>query len=186
MNSNTGYDPLRGAVVREAAAICNQCPWRVDLQEDPPEGVPAWVYEPPTRRALFHGSVGVMDGRRGIRDGGAVVCHPTDPINGGSKPMLCAASLALRQRCVLRWCSGGSREPLSGFGARLTIAEMVGVDPAEIGEGWVVDGVKITQSRLVQLAHPAVFDPNIATEGIPPATEEELRHWGVLRETLAA
>jgi hypothetical protein len=131
---------------------------------------------------LYGGSVGVFDGRRAIRDGGAVICHPTDPVNGGSKPMLCAASLALRQRCVLRWCYDGNREPLSAYGARLTIAEMVGVVPEAIETGWVVDGVKITPSRLVELAHPAVFNPNIATEEIPPVTDEELASWGLTTE----
>jgi hypothetical protein len=47
----------------------------------------------------------------------------------------------------------------------------------DVRAGWIVDGVKITPSSLVKLAHPLVFDTNIAGEGVPSPTRDELQRW---------
>lgn len=189
------YDRLRQTEIGCAAPrACSTCPWRVDVQENPPEGFTRLegAEGARTRRALWEGGIHTIDAhvqgyRVGIKDGNAVVCHQSDSLFNGdagvkvdARPFLCAPTIALKQRCVLRWCFGGSREPLTMRGARVTIAEMVGVDPyaIDVQDGWVVDGVKITPSQLVELAHPLVFDPNIATDEIPPPTTEELASWG--------
>lgn len=195
VTAHSTFDPLRGTEVGCAAPrACSTCPWRLDVQENPPEDAARLEGDEGvrTRWRLWEGGVHTIDAhlqgrRKGIKDGNAIVCHQTDALfnaNRGvkpdAKPILCVSTIALRQRCVLRWCFGGSREPLTFDGALATVAEMVGVAPEAIdtAAGWIVDGVKIKPSRLVELAHiPLVFDANIACEGVPAPTDEEIALW---------
>lgn len=185
------FDPLRGVEIGCAGPrACSTCPWRVDVQENPPEGFTRLEGDEGarTRRSLWEGGLHTIDAhiqghRKGIKDGNVVICHRSDDLFNDlevdPKPFICGPTVALKQRCVLRWCFGGSRDPLTFEGARATIADMVGVEPGEIdtAAGWIVDGVKITPSRLVELAHPLVFDANIACEGVPAPTEDEIAGW---------
>jgi hypothetical protein len=75
--------------------------------------------------------------------------------------------------------AGADREGVAGLSSLLRKLRgagddrrNVGVDPTEIDgkAGWIVGGMKLAASRLVELAHPLTFDLNIATEGVPPPT----------------
>jgi hypothetical protein len=185
------YDPLtQREISSEKPRACSTCPWRVDVQENPPEGFTRLEGDEAarTRHGLWEGGIHTPDWttqgiRKGIKDGNAVVCHQADAVfnpdtaPAAAKPCLCAPTIALKQRCVLRWIFGGTREPLTFEGARQTIADMWGCDPWAIEAGWIVGGEKITGDRLVELAHPLTFDANIACEGVPPPSDKELRRW---------
>src|SRR5579859_3062451 len=84
----SAYDPLRGCEIGDAAPrACSTCPWRVEIQENPPEGFTRLEGAEGARtlRALWEGGIYTLDWevqgiRKGIKDGNAAVCHRADAV----------------------------------------------------------------------------------------------------------
>jgi hypothetical protein len=129
------------------------------------------------------------------------VCHCTtkrlagdgQAIKTDGKTTLCTGTAALQQRAALRaWLSFGLGPLRSWEAVRMIVAGMLGAndgrglpDPWRVqtaSRPWRLNGQPITFTLLHAAAHPAVFDPNIASEHFPGPTAAELEQWRAVVE----
>lgn len=171
---------------------CSMCPWRIENHGKPPEecepGSEPVFYTPERRQAMWQhfGPNG-----ESLGDGIPMFCHKTAPQEAvgqirsdralTGKIHRCAGD-ALQHRAALRAWRSSELGPLKSWNAvRRIVADMLGVEPPtsiqNTEHGWILHGKRITFEQVAAAAHPAVFDPGIGSEQVPPPTAEETAAW---------
>jgi hypothetical protein len=158
---------------------CSMCPWRVEnhqkAAEDVEPGSEPVFYTAGRRQAMWTNWGPSAD--TGLCDGGGMICHKTQ-----DKTITpCAGGDALQQRAVLRAWRSHELSPLRTWNAvRKIVRTMLDARSVPIrttGGRWTLNGELITFTRLLEAAHPAVFNPGIASEQVPAPTPAELEEW---------
>jgi hypothetical protein len=198
---------LNIAGIAPAMQVCTKCPWRIENQRNPLEDNPHF-YTAETRAGMWFDW---GPEHQGLADGTQMVCHvgayddeaprtvdelgrPGQRLKTESEKLRwCAGGDALQQRALLRWVANGNhaKPPLRGPQAgRWVVSAMLDVPPWEITcsdwtipdtAPWWIKGRQVTFRELVAAAHPAVFDPNIGSEQVPPLSDEERAGYEPLR-----
>jgi len=170
---------VKGGLAPAAQRPCPGCPWRTENQGKRHPG--GWYTKANLRRLWA-----------GMRRGGDMSCHPTDPSNpvpAGSRPapanattLECAGSLILKQREIMRFQrlakENPGQDPFRVYRSRhphgLTRDGVLAVaERAMFGGIPVVGGRKMTTPDLNQsgVGAPDLTEWDPKTEGTPAADE---------------
>jgi uncharacterized protein len=181
---------------------CVCCPWRVENDgknlsdfnskwQPPGDGLGSPDFSAERRRALWehYGPNG-----QSLSGGVEMFCHETAPCDASAHVRddvaqsghvhWCAGSKALQHRAVLRaWKAVDLKlGPLKSWNAaKEIIADMLGVKPGDIssrsGDGWWLNGHRITFELVAAAAHQAIFDAAITFELVAAPSDEEIELW---------